>query len=184
MFERFIKNKMCVDIMMWLLNHSTGDYDAAIIAHDIGAYDIAMFTTAIYILDQLDIVNIDDNPNEVNLRIIFNEDSIIVQSFRTLKDCFDNEAYRNSNACSVLSDFVSSYDNYEQTESSLINQIQSFSNEYLDEILNIMKNYKDFELPDDPLLAERQKAIIEEARELDKVGQLENFIEFVNMNRK
>lgn len=184
MFERFIKNKMCVDIMMWLLNHSTGDYSAAIIAHDIQVHDIPLFTTAIYVLDQLDIVNIDDNPEETELRIIFNEDSVIVQSFRTLKDCFDNEAYRSSNACAVLTDFVTAYDNNIMNTNILIDELNSISDEYMEEVLNVVKNYDNFELSEDPEIAEKQKVIIQEARKLDEAGQLENFIDFINMNRK
>lgn len=183
MFERFIKNKICVDIMMWLLNHSTGDYSAAIIAHDIGVYDIPMFTTAIYVLDQLDIVDIDNNPEETELRLLFNDDSVIVQSFKTLRECFDNEAYRNSNACSVLVDFVTAYNNTFE-EDNIINQLNSISDEYINEVLNVVENYDNFEPSDDPDIAERQKSIVEEARRLDEAGQLENFIDFINMNRK
>lgn len=183
MFERFIKNDMLVSIMMWLLNHSTGDYDAGIIAYDIGATDIPVFTTAIYILNQLDILSVDENPEETNLRIIFNEDSVIVQSFRTLKEVFDDEAYRNSNVSSVLPDFTSTYNNIED-ENSLIAQIRELSDEYIDSFLDSMKNYKSLELSDDPVLAERQRNIIEEAKRLDEQGQLDNFINFVNTNRK
>lgn len=184
MFERFIKNKMCVDIMMWLLNHSTGDYDAAIIAYDIQAFDVSVFSTAIYVLDQLGILDVDNNIEETNLRVIFNEDSVIVQSFRTLKECFDNEAYRNSNACSVLTDFCDSYDNYVNNEETLLSQVNSLSDEYIDTLLDMMENYKDVELSDDPEIAKKEMAVLEEARKLDDAGQLYNFINFINENRK
>lgn len=184
MFERFIKNKMCVDIMMWLLNHSTGDYDAAIIAHDIKAQDLSLFTTGLYILDELDIINTNNDIDDgENLRVIFNEDSLIVQCFRTLQETFDSEAYRNSNACGALSDFVTVYDN-QITEESIIEMIKEMPDEFVDLFIDMFKNYESIEFDSNPLIAERQKAVQAEARRLDELGELDNFLEFVKVNRK
>ena len=184
MFERFIKNKMCVDTMMWLLNHSVGDYDAAIIAHDIEAQDLGLFTTALYILDELNVISTNSSVEDgENLRVVFNEDSLIVQSFRTLQETFDNEAYRNSNVCGALSDFVTVYDN-QISEASVIDMIHDMPSEFVDLFIDMFKNYETIEFDSNPLIAERQRAIQNEARRLDELGQLDNFIEFVNTNRK
>jgi len=183
MFERFIKNKMCVDTIMWLLNHSTGDYDAAIIAADIGVQDITKFTTVLFILNELDIIDTNQDTNEYNLRVIFNEESVIVQSFRTLMECFDNEAYRNSNVCGALSDYVN-VDNDLDPELEFIDMLNSLSDEYVDSFLDMFQHYDEIELDKNPILAERQKMIKEEAKRLDDAGQLEAFIEFCNQNRK
>lgn len=182
MFERFIKNKLCVDIMMWLLNHSVGDYDAAIIAHDVQAIDLAEFTTALYVLDQLEIIDIDNN-DPTCLRVLFNEDSVIVQSFRTLRDCFDNEAYRNSSVCGVLADFNL---NFVGEGGFSTPQFTYFNgdDDFIDLFIDTIENYKDIEISDDPEIAEKQQMIIEQARELDEAGELEQFINFVKLNRK
>lgn len=185
MFERFIKNKTCVDTIMWLLNHSTGDYDAAIIAADIGVEDIGRFTTVLFILDELDIINTNQDTNEYNLRVIFNEESVIVQSFRTLIECFDNEAYRNSNVCGALSDYINIDSGIDiNSEVEFIELLKSMPVEYVDTFLDMFEHYDEIEFDNNPVLAERQKIIKEEAKRLDDAGQLESFIEFCNQNRK
>lgn len=184
MFERFIKNKMCVDIMMWLLNHSVGDYDAAIIAFDIEAEDIGLFTTALYILDELGIVDTNASLEDgETLRVIFNEESLIVQSFRTLQEVFDNEAYRNSNACGALSDFIKVYDNTVLNQNILKDMISELSDESIDNFIETFRNYETMEFDSNPIIAEKQRELQAEAKRLDEAGELDNFIEFLNQNR-
>ena len=43
MFDKFMNDNNCMKILLWLINHSTGDYDAAIIAYDCQIMDITLF---------------------------------------------------------------------------------------------------------------------------------------------
>ena len=165
-------------ILFWLLNHSTGDYDAAIIAYDCKIEDIALFTSYIYIMNELGIVIVDEDSE--NLRVIFNEDSLIVQSFKNLRDCFENEAYRNSNVCAAFVMLDSG--TFESQRSQMVNLFETLTEEERLDFYNLITNYENFELSDDPEEAIKQKALIQQLKELDESGQLNQFIEYVKRN--
>lgn len=178
MFEKFINNEICRKILFWLMNHNTGDYEAAIIAFDCQIYNIPLFTTYIYIFDELGIVSIDESSE--TLRIIFNEDSLIVQSFKTLRDSFDSEAYRNSNVCAAFVSIDSG--TFDVPGSKLASYFEDLSEEEKKDFYTLITNYKDFEISDDPERSVVQKSLISQLEELDENGLLDTFIEYVKRN--
>lgn len=178
MFQQFINNEICMKIMFWFLNHSTGDYDAAIIAYDCGIENIPMFTSIIYVMNELGILTVDESSE--TLRVIFNEDSLIVQSFKNLKECFENEAYRNSNVCGAFIAINSGQ--YELQREHMKNLFETLTEEERLDFYNLITDYKNFELSEDPEKAAVERSLIKQLEELDERGELESYVEYVKRN--
>lgn len=178
MFQKFLQNDICMDILFWLINHSTGDYDAAIIAYDCNITDIPLFTSIIYIMNELGIVNVDESSDA--LRIIFNEDSLIVQSFKNFKESFENEAYRNSNVCGAFITIDSGEFALQREEMN--NLFDQLSEEERFLFYNMLNDYENYELSDDPDQAKVEKTLLNQLKDLDEKGQLDKFREYVKRN--
>ena len=177
MFKKFLDSDVCRKIFFWLLDHSTGDYDAAIIAYDCKINDITTFTSYLYIFDELDIINVDENSE--TLRIIFNEDSLIVQSFKNLRETFDNEAYRNSKVCGAFVSLDIAGNSFEQ---QLLNDFNSLSDEEKEMFWEMINNPEDFQVSEDPELAEAQNNLIQQIKQLEENGTLESFKIYLKRN--
>ena len=161
-----MKNENCVKILMWILNHSPSDYEAAIISYDSEVFSPEEFITVTIILNELGIVTVDETQSD-SLRILINDDSELYQKFMELKNMFDERVYKSSDACAAFC----SLDKFNTDVSAL------FSKENLKEtagtMLSELEEYKalssDDEIPDEYL---RYQVI-------DKDGQLEEFEEFL-----
>ena len=91
MFEKFMKNENCVKILMWILNHSPSDYEAAIISYDSEVFSPEEFITVTIILNELGIVTVDETQSD-SLRILINDDSdkIEVTSIEQVRELVKN----------------------------------------------------------------------------------------------
>lgn len=178
MFEKFLNNDICRDIFFWLINHSTGDYDAAIIAYDLNILDIHTFTAYIYIFNELGILSVDESSE--TLRVIFNEDSLIVKSFKTLQETFDNEAYRNSSVCAAFVSIESGFLN--SAESNIMDTVQSLTDKEREDFFRMVEDPYNFELSEDPDVAMVQEALLARIKELEEDGELENLVDYMKRN--
>ena len=135
MFEKFFKDENCMKILCWILSHSPGDYDAAIISYDSGVVSPQDFITVIVILNELGIVIVDESQEE-NLRIIINDDSPLYQKLKSLRDEFDEKIYASSDACaailaldtfSMAKDMFSS-ENLREAADTMLSEVETYEN--------------------------------------------------------
>ena len=133
----------------------------------------------IYIFNELGILTVDESSGD-NLRVIFNEDSLIVQSFQNFKRCFEDEAYRNSNVCGAFVALDSGV--LKDQENTMINMFDELTAEERLDFYNLIEDYENFELSDDPVLSMAQKSLIAQLKDLDEAGKLDKFRDYVKRN--
>lgn len=181
MFQELMSDEFFRTILFWLMNHSVGDYDAAIIAYDCGILDVPRFTAYLVLLNELGIIEVDEGVSgEESLRIIFNEDSLLIQSLKNTKNAFEEEFYRNSNACAAYVSLKS--DIFENSIIDMNSFIDTLAEGDIDKFINVIQNYKNMEISDDPFIKMAQEELINKLSQIDEMGRLDELVEMLQGN--
>ena len=164
MFGKFLKNKECMSVLTWLLNHPDGEYSGAIVAIECEMPNVNTFMAVLTILEAAKFISVNEFDEELNIKL--NKDESITQLLSHLKDDFNDIAFHSDQISPALAYLTSS-----GIQSIINSKMLGNINLEEEEILKMFKDYKNLDLDDDV-----QKEIYDICCKLEETGEYEEFI--------
>ena len=139
MFEKFITNPDCMKVVAWLLNHSEGEYAAAILGVECEIADMTTFMAIISILEGVHIIKINDFSED--LTISLDKEQSITQLLMHFREDFNDQAFRSDQVSPALS-YLTSDAVRKIVDGQIFEEIGS------EKVIDLFKNYEELDLDD------------------------------------
>lgn len=163
MFEKFLNSSECMEVLSWFISHPDGEYLASVVCMDCGNMLLGKFMSALSVLQGVELLSV--NEFEEELTVSLNKESSTTKLLLHLKDEFNDLAFKEPTVSSALNYFYSD-DFRRAVDNDVLSQTVDW-----EEVLDMCEHYEDIDTSN-PF----NKQIYDICTELEKSGELENFI--------